>query len=72
MTEQTDKFKFYRYFSNKFILPIIAMLIWAILIYSGKLTGDKMVFGVGVGLLCFSGMFSLQSIAEKYVGGKNE
>jgi len=68
--ESPEKFVWWKFFSLKALSPLIAMFLWAFLIYSKALVGDYMVFGVGVGLLLFSGILSAQSVlkvlAEKW------
>ena len=65
-----ENFKVWKYFSAKFLSPMIAMGCWVYLIKSGVLVGDRMVFGVGLGLLLFGGILSagkvLEVVAEKW------
>ena len=66
-----NEFVWYKYFSAKVLMPLISMLLWAFLIYQGKLVGDKMVFGVGGGLLMFCGVLSAQSVLEAFMKRSN-
>lgn len=69
-----NKFVWWKYFNVKTLSPIVAMFLWAYLIKCGALVGDKMVFGVGFGLLLFSGVLSAQSVLKVAAArwGKNE
>ena len=74
---ESEQFVWWKFFNVKTLSPIVAMFLWAYLIATGELVGDYMVFGVGLGLLLFSGVLSAQSvlklIAEKWsVNNGNE
>lgn len=61
---EENKFVWWKYFNVKTLSPPAAALLWAYLIGTGSLVGDKMVFGVGIGLLLFSGVLSAQSVLK--------
>lgn len=65
-----DKFQFYKYFSNKFVLPLVAMVLWFVLVYTNKVSDINGMITTGAGLLMFSGLFSAHDALLAYLKAK--
>jgi hypothetical protein len=59
---EQEEFQWWKYFSAKVMIPLIAMLSWVALIAYDKLQGNYEIFGVGAGLLMFGGILPAKDV----------
>lgn len=72
MGEKEDKFLFYKYFSNKFVLPLVGMGVWSGLVYTGNAETLEEKALTAVVLLCFAGILSIVDVIKYYDSRKVE